>query len=301
MTGGSITQTAGQFFVAAGVGGSGIASVGNFNMSNNAVFNLSGGGSFDVGNAGASGTATLAKMSTLALAAGNIFVGDGGTGQLTMTGLSRAHAQWQRHFLCGKRYGQRRAYHRYSGQPHGPNGQCRGRRKGLCRKWRGAAGTVTMNSGAFNYPVGSASGQWFWIGANGSGVWNQEGGTTTLGNGTAATQLGNGPGSSATLNLDGGVFCSATLKSPTGTPGGAGSTVNINFNGGTLQSQINTVQLIYKRNGTAATFHVNVKSGGAFFDINGKGDTVPEVITSDTSSTLGSITLNDSSPAQRER
>ena len=134
-------------------------------------------------------------------------------------------------------------------------------------------GTVTINSGTIN--VGSR----LLAAANNAGavaVVTLNGGTLNVGTGGAPSIGGNQNGvyrvgsGTSTLNLDAGTLSLYLFQSDSGT---AANTV-INFNGATVKALADTTQFFTNSAGAGlGLYTVNVKSGGAIFDTDGKNIT----------------------------
>jgi autotransporter-associated beta strand protein len=116
-----------------------------------------------------------------------------------------------------------------------------------------ATGVLTQTSGAITNLVSDT-----WLGEDGAGTWNFNGGSAVLGNVFFCVDNG----ASGTLNLNGGVFStSGLINSNNGTS-------TLNFNGGTLQATANSVNFINGLNSIA------VNSGGAVIDSHGYNITI---------------------------
>ncbi|HEV2696147.1 MAG TPA: autotransporter-associated beta strand repeat-containing protein [Verrucomicrobiae bacterium] len=121
----------------------------------------------------------------------------------------------------------------------------------------GGPGTVNQTGGAVTNTASDT-----WIGENGAGVWNMNGGTATFGSIHIAQTTGNG-----TFNLNAGNVSATEI-----TTGNPSSVSILNFNGGTLQASANTANFIH------GVFIVQVQSGGLVLDSQGFNVTIPQAL-----------------------
>jgi len=121
----------------------------------------------------------------------------------------------------------------------------------------GGPGTINQSAGAVTNITSDT-----WIGENGAGVWNLNGGTANLRNIHIAQTSGNG-----TLNLNGGSL--STTEITTGNP----SSVSIlRFNGATVKATANSANFVH------GLFIVEMQSGGLVLDSQGFDVTIPQAL-----------------------
>lgn len=111
----------------------------------------------------------------------------------------------------------------------------------------GATGTVNVNSGYLNVSAGDT-----WVGEDGAGVWNQNGGTAVL----AYVQLARNASATGVLALNGGSLTATEI-----TTGNIGATQReLDFNGGTLVAGADNTNFIHDLSAA------NVLTNGAVID-----------------------------------
>ena len=126
----------------------------------------------------------------------------------------------------------------------------------------GVSGTLNMSGGTVNAAMNGTS--FSTIGAGGgTGTVNLTGGTY---NDLNKTFLGENAGGTGTFNLDGGTLQTGWVDE------GAGTGI-FNFNGGILKARVDQATFL------DAALTVDIKSGGAKIDSNGKNVTIPAPIT----------------------
>ncbi|MBN2216559.1 MAG: PEP-CTERM sorting domain-containing protein [Pirellulales bacterium] len=144
------------------------------------------------------------------------------------------------------------------------------------------SGAVTIESGG-TFDNTSSTGT-VNIGGEGSvGSWTQNGGSMLNAQGV---YLGYDAGT-GTLNLNGGVFKAAFIRSDDTTSAPVSSIVN--FNGGTLRAAADDTNFVGDT-GTTSYLVANVQSGGAVIDTNGFNVTITSALTEDAGDIGGGLT-----------
>jgi len=144
----------------------------------------------------------------------------------------------------------------------------------------GGVGTVHMNSGTVTH-LGTNTAFALAIGnAAGTGVWNQNGGTTDLG--AVGVWIGRAAGGAGTLNLNGGTMVATHFLADA-----LATSSTLNFNGGTLKASADSAAFIDSGSGL---MQLMVQSDGAVIDSDTFSITIAEVLQEDSGSTGGGLT-----------
>ena len=135
-----------------------------------------------------------------------------------------------------------------------------------------SVGTHNLSGGSFTQSAGI-----YLIATRGTGVLNVSGtGTLTTGALWFGHNSVSGSGTSATINLDGGVIQAGRIERP----GGIGTSI-FNFNGGALRASQDNAFFIAGNNGSTAfagLTRANVRDGGAVIDSNGFNITIGQAL-----------------------
>lgn len=155
-------------------------------------------------------------------------------------------------------------------------------------------GVVTMNGGVFDYSaatgtlrIGTQYTHGVSTGLAGNGTWTMNDGTVeanALGVILGQGDLAGGAGGTATLNLNGGVFEAAFVRTGASAPASA----TVNFNGGTLRAVADSSNFVGD-DGATPVLVANVQAGGAVIDTNGFNVTIDAALVEDAGSPNGGL------------
>lgn len=133
----------------------------------------------------------------------------------------------------------------------------------------GGTGVVNQNGGSITELTSD-----LWLGETASGTWNFNSGTATVKN----VVMDVNSSATAQLNLNGGLFQATSITSPT-----TGDVSILSLNGATLQANANTTTFI------SGLFQASVGSSGVTIDSQGYTITVPQALTDNGGGTLTKV------------